>query len=111
MREVLAVVPPLHTLLGRGTLVETNKTCEPTPSGVEDIRASEPRWFLFRGLLLLLPTHAHLRTLGQPKQEKRTSLVDGMCETVASPVLPSTRKYSTNVQKRQVGQYPTHHAP
>jgi hypothetical protein len=41
MQGVLAVVPPLHTLLGRGTLVETNKTYEPTNSSAEDIHASE----------------------------------------------------------------------
>ncbi len=41
MQGVLAVVPPLHTLLGRGTLVETNKTYEPTNSSAENILASE----------------------------------------------------------------------
>ncbi len=32
MQGVLAVVPPLRTLFGKGTLVETNKTYEPTSS-------------------------------------------------------------------------------
>ena len=102
----------LFTLVRKGTLMETNKTYEPTTSGAEDIRASGPNQSVFRWLLLSLPTHAHLRTLVQPKQEKRTSSADGMRETVASPVLPSVSEYSTNVQKRQEGipQYPIPHS-
>ena len=61
----------LFTLVGKGTLMETNKTFEPTTSGVEDIHASGPNQSVFRWLLLLLPTHAHLRTLPHEWSEAR----------------------------------------
>ena len=41
MQGVLAVVPTLHTLLGRGTLLETNKTLSRPALTVQDMTVDE----------------------------------------------------------------------
>ena len=41
MTVVLAVVPTLHTLLGRGTLLETNKTLSRSTLTVQDMTVDE----------------------------------------------------------------------
>jgi hypothetical protein len=41
MQGVLAVVPPLHTLFGKGTLVETNKTLSRPTLTVQDMTVDE----------------------------------------------------------------------
>ena len=54
MQEVLAVVPTLRTLFGRGILLETNKTLSRSTLTVQDMAVDEALSPSFRRLILLV---------------------------------------------------------
>ncbi len=98
-----AVVPPLRTLLGKGTSMETNRT---TSRRTLAWRTSAllGKMPFFRSLLLLLPTRAHLQALSRhagTKQETwKVCLPWDGCPSYGL-MAPVQAQYSTNVQKRQ----------
>src|SRR5713226_6186166 len=74
-RGVLAVVPPLHTLLGRGTLVETNKTLSRPALTVQDVTVDSVRHKTYPSAgcyssLRLAPISRHCCVCSQRREER-----------------------------------------